>query len=68
MWRLRCCAAASAASRFTLRTPAALAAIVAMARQVPEIARGAGTVISAADLQAAASAGATSAQDDRPAL
>ncbi len=43
----------------TLRTPAALAAIEAVARQVPEIAVGAGTVLSAADLQAAASAGAT---------
>ncbi|HEV7138967.1 MAG TPA: bifunctional 4-hydroxy-2-oxoglutarate aldolase/2-dehydro-3-deoxy-phosphogluconate aldolase [Steroidobacteraceae bacterium] len=43
----------------TLRTPAALAAIEAIARQVPEIAVGAGTVLSAQDLRAAASAGAT---------
>lgn len=43
----------------TLRTPAALAAIEAVARQVPEIAVGAGTVLSAGDLRAAASAGAT---------
>jgi 2-dehydro-3-deoxyphosphogluconate aldolase/(4S)-4-hydroxy-2-oxoglutarate aldolase len=43
----------------TLRTPAALAAIEAIARQVPEIAVGAGTVLSAEDLRAAASAGAT---------
>lgn len=43
----------------TLRTPAALAAIEAIASQVPEIAVGAGTVLSPEDLQAAASAGAT---------
>ncbi len=43
----------------TLRTPAALAAIEAIARQVPEIAVGAGTVLSAQDLRDAASAGAT---------
>jgi 2-dehydro-3-deoxyphosphogluconate aldolase/(4S)-4-hydroxy-2-oxoglutarate aldolase len=43
----------------TLRTPAALAAIEAIARQVPEIALGAGTVLSIEDLRAAASAGAT---------
>jgi 2-dehydro-3-deoxyphosphogluconate aldolase / (4S)-4-hydroxy-2-oxoglutarate aldolase len=43
----------------TLRTPAALAAIEAIARHVPQIAVGAGTVLSAADLRAAASAGAT---------
>jgi 2-dehydro-3-deoxyphosphogluconate aldolase / (4S)-4-hydroxy-2-oxoglutarate aldolase len=43
----------------TLRTRAALAAIEAVARQVPEIAVGAGTVLSIEDLQAAASAGAT---------
>jgi len=43
----------------TLRTPAALAAIAAIARQVPEIAVGAGTVLSAEDMRAAASAGAT---------
>jgi len=42
----------------TLRTPAALAAVEAIARQVPEIAVGAGTVLSAEDLRAAASAGA----------
>ncbi len=43
----------------TLRTPAAMAAIEAVARQVPEIAVGAGTVLCAEDLRAAASAGAT---------
>ena len=43
----------------TLRTPAALAAVEAIARQVPEIAVGAGTVLSAEDLRSAASAGAT---------
>jgi len=43
----------------TLRTPAALAAIEAVARHVPEIAVGAGTVLSAQDLTAAAGAGAT---------
>lgn len=42
-----------------LRTPAALAAIEAIARDVPEIAVGAGTVLSLGDLRAAASAGAT---------
>ena len=43
----------------TLRTRAALAAIEAVARQVPEIAVGAGTVLSVEDLRAAADAGAT---------
>ncbi len=43
----------------TLRTPAALAAIEAIARQVPEISVGAGTVLSAEDLRAATGAGAT---------
>jgi len=43
----------------TLRTPAALASIEAIARNVPEIAVGAGTVLSTADLRAAADAGAT---------
>ena len=43
----------------TLRTPAALAAIEAIARAVPEIAVGAGTVLSIDDLGTAASAGAT---------
>jgi 2-dehydro-3-deoxyphosphogluconate aldolase / (4S)-4-hydroxy-2-oxoglutarate aldolase len=42
----------------TLRTPAALACIEAMARDVPEAVVGAGTVRSAADAQAAAMAGA----------
>jgi 2-dehydro-3-deoxyphosphogluconate aldolase/(4S)-4-hydroxy-2-oxoglutarate aldolase len=42
----------------TLRTAAALKAIEAIARHVPEIAVGAGTVLSAEDLQAAAGAGA----------
>jgi 2-dehydro-3-deoxyphosphogluconate aldolase / (4S)-4-hydroxy-2-oxoglutarate aldolase len=43
----------------TLRTSAALAAIEAIARQVPQIAVGAGTVLSTDDLAAAASVGAT---------
>ena len=42
----------------TLRTPAALACIEAIAREVPEAVAGAGTVRSAADAQAAAMAGA----------
>ncbi|MGV3493543.1 MAG: keto-deoxy-phosphogluconate aldolase, partial [Ramlibacter sp.] len=42
----------------TLRTPAALACIEAIAKEVPEAVVGAGTVRSAADAQAAASAGA----------
>ena len=42
----------------TLRTPAALACIEAIARDVPEAVIGAGTVRSAADAQAAAMAGA----------
>jgi 2-dehydro-3-deoxyphosphogluconate aldolase / (4S)-4-hydroxy-2-oxoglutarate aldolase len=42
----------------TLRTPAALACIEAIAREVPEAVAGAGTVRSAADAQAAAAAGA----------
>jgi len=42
----------------TLRTPAALACIEAIAREVPEAVIGAGTVRSAADAQAAAMAGA----------
>lgn len=43
----------------TLRTPAALPAMEAIARAVPEIALGAGTVLSGADLRAAAAAGAS---------
>ena len=43
----------------TLRTPAALRAIEAIAREVPGIAVGAGTVLSVEDLRAAADAGAT---------
>ncbi|MHB1870988.1 MAG: bifunctional 4-hydroxy-2-oxoglutarate aldolase/2-dehydro-3-deoxy-phosphogluconate aldolase [Steroidobacteraceae bacterium] len=43
----------------TLRTPAALGAIEAIAREVPGIAVGAGTVLSVEDLRAAADAGAT---------
>lgn len=43
----------------TLRTPAALRAIEAIALRVPEIAVGAGTVLSVDDLHAAAGAGAT---------
>jgi 2-dehydro-3-deoxyphosphogluconate aldolase/(4S)-4-hydroxy-2-oxoglutarate aldolase len=42
----------------TLRTPVALRAIEVIAREVPEITVGAGTVLSAGDLRAAASAGA----------
>jgi 2-dehydro-3-deoxyphosphogluconate aldolase / (4S)-4-hydroxy-2-oxoglutarate aldolase len=42
----------------TLRTPAALACIEAIAREVPEAVAGAGTVRSAADAKAAAAAGA----------
>jgi 2-dehydro-3-deoxyphosphogluconate aldolase/(4S)-4-hydroxy-2-oxoglutarate aldolase len=42
----------------TLRTPAALACIEAIAREVPEAVAGAGTVRSAADAQAAVRAGA----------
>jgi len=42
----------------TLRTPAALAAIESIARQVPEVTVGAGTVLSVEDLRLAASAGA----------
>jgi 2-dehydro-3-deoxyphosphogluconate aldolase/(4S)-4-hydroxy-2-oxoglutarate aldolase len=42
----------------TLRTPQALAAIEAIARAVPEICVGAGTVLSPADLHSAANAGA----------
>lgn len=42
----------------TLRTPAALACIEAIAREVPEAVAGAGTVRSADDAQAAAKAGA----------
>ncbi len=43
----------------TLRTPAALEAIRAIAHDVPDIAVGAGTVLSVEDLHAAADAGAT---------
>jgi 2-dehydro-3-deoxyphosphogluconate aldolase / (4S)-4-hydroxy-2-oxoglutarate aldolase len=43
----------------TLRTAAALPAIEAIARAVPDMCIGAGTVLTAADLAAAASAGAT---------
>ena len=42
----------------TLRTPQALASIEAIAREVPEVVVGAGTVRSAADVQACAMAGA----------
>jgi 2-dehydro-3-deoxyphosphogluconate aldolase/(4S)-4-hydroxy-2-oxoglutarate aldolase len=42
----------------TLRTPAALRAIEAISRAAPDISVGAGTVLSAADLRSAASAGA----------
>lgn len=43
----------------TLRTPAALDAIEAIAREVPDIAVGAGTVLSVEALRAATNAGAT---------
>jgi len=43
----------------TLRTPAALAAIKAIAKAVPEMAVGAGTVLNGDDLKAAIDAGAT---------
>ena len=42
----------------TLRTPVALRAIEVIAREVPEITVGAGTVLSTADLESAATAGA----------
>lgn len=42
----------------TLRTPAALEAIAAIAREVPECVLGAGTVLTSRDLHAAARAGA----------
>lgn len=43
----------------TLRTPAALGAIEAIARSVPDVEVGAGTVLSRADLEAAVRAGAS---------
>ncbi len=43
----------------TMRTPAALAAMQAIAAEVPEIKVGAGTVLNAADMRRAAGAGAT---------
>jgi 2-dehydro-3-deoxyphosphogluconate aldolase/(4S)-4-hydroxy-2-oxoglutarate aldolase len=46
------------AVEITLRTPAGLGAIAAVARHVPECLAGAGTVLSADDLQGAAAAGA----------
>lgn len=42
----------------TLRTPAALAAIAAIAREVPHLTVGAGTVLNAEDVRRAAAAGA----------
>ncbi len=45
-------------AEITLRTSAALKAIEIMAREVPELVVGAGTVLNAADLLAAAAAGA----------
>ncbi|HEY6923862.1 MAG TPA: bifunctional 4-hydroxy-2-oxoglutarate aldolase/2-dehydro-3-deoxy-phosphogluconate aldolase [Steroidobacteraceae bacterium] len=42
----------------TLRTPVALRAIEVIAREVPEITVGAGTIVSVADLQSSAEAGA----------
>src|ERR1700756_2802173 len=42
----------------TLRTPVALSAIEVIAREVPEITVGAGTVLSVADLKSSAAAGA----------
>ena len=47
------------AVEITMRTPAALAGIAAVAREVPEVLAGAGTVLNAADLEAAADAGAS---------
>lgn len=47
-----------AAIEVTLRTPAALDAIRAIAQDLPQAAVGAGTVLSAADFEAAAAAGA----------
>jgi len=47
-----------AAIEVTLRTPAAIDAIRAIARDVPDITVGAGTVLNAADLERAAGAGA----------
>jgi 2-dehydro-3-deoxyphosphogluconate aldolase/(4S)-4-hydroxy-2-oxoglutarate aldolase len=46
------------AIEITLRTPAALDAIRAIAKDLPQAAVGAGTVLSAADMDAAAAAGA----------
>ena len=43
----------------TLRTPAALSAIEAIARAAPDVCVGAGTVLSVSDLHAAATAGAS---------
>lgn len=43
----------------TLRTPAALAAVAAIAKAAPEVAVGVGTVLTAQDLRHAAEAGAT---------
>jgi 2-dehydro-3-deoxyphosphogluconate aldolase/(4S)-4-hydroxy-2-oxoglutarate aldolase len=47
-----------AAIEVTLRTPASLAAIEAIARGVPEVAVGAGTVLSREDMRSAEAAGA----------
>jgi 2-dehydro-3-deoxyphosphogluconate aldolase/(4S)-4-hydroxy-2-oxoglutarate aldolase len=52
------CAGGIAAIEVTLRTPESLAAIDAIARGVPEIIVGAGTVLSVEDLRCAARAGA----------
>ena len=46
------------AIEITLRTPAGLAAIAAIAAEVPDAVPGAGTVLSPSDLEAAAAAGA----------
>ena len=43
----------------TLRTPMALAAVAAIAKEVPELVIGVGTVLTASDLKHAAEAGAT---------
>jgi 2-dehydro-3-deoxyphosphogluconate aldolase/(4S)-4-hydroxy-2-oxoglutarate aldolase len=51
-------AAGISAAEVTLRTPAALSAITAMKRAAPGLTIGAGTVKSAADVQAARNAGA----------
>src|SRR5581483_4669853 len=50
----------------TLRTPVALRAMEVIAREVPEITVGAGTVLSQSDLKAAASTGAPASRRHGP--